>query len=126
LKSTQTARQRALAIAELASDRKAVDITIVDLTTASYITDFFVICTGRSDVHVKAVCEHIAEGLSALGDKPRSTEGLEHATWALLDCGEVVVHVFQEATRRFYDLERLWNHLPCWNFEDSSMTVDSA
>ncbi len=124
--STLSARELALAIAELASDRKAFDIGIVDLSDASYITDFFVICTGRSDVHVKAICEHVSEGLTRIGRKPRSTECLEHSTWALLDCGEVVVHVFQEQTRRFYDLERLWNHLPCWNFDDSSMAADQS
>ncbi len=126
MSQTSSAHDLAVTIAELASQRKALDITVVDLADAVYITDYFVICTGRSDVHVKSICERINEGLSAIGIRPRATEGLEHATWALLDCGDVVVHVFQEQTRRFYDLERLWSHLPCWSFEDSSLAVDRS
>jgi len=111
------------AIAELASDRKATDIVAIDLAAipeSSPVTDFFLLCTGRSDVHVHAICERIVEGMHRRGVHPISTEGVERGQWALLDYGDVVVHVFQEAVRRHYDLERLWGLAPRWTYRDGS------
>ena len=99
-------------IANAASDRKAADVAILDLRGISSVTDFFVICTGRSDVHVRAICERIEETLSDLGETTVAREGVAHGRWALLDYGDVVVHVFQPESRAFYDLERLWSHAP--------------
>ena len=106
--------------ADLASDRKATDVVILDLTGLSAVTDYFVICTGRSDVHVQAVCERVLEGMREHGVKSISTEGVRHGQWALLDFGDVVVHVFQESVRRLYDLERLWMDAPRWTYHAGS------
>ena len=99
-------------IAHAASDRKAADLAILDLRGISSVTDFFVICTGRSDVHVRAICDRIEETLSEAGETAVAREGVAHGRWALLDYGDVVVHVFQPESRAFYDLERLWSHAP--------------
>ena len=100
------------AIAAAASDRKAQDIAILDLRDISSVADFFVIATGRSDVHVRAICERVEERLAEQHEKPVAREGVSNGRWALLDYGDVVVHVFQPESREFYDLERLWSHAP--------------
>jgi len=110
-------------IAELAFDRKATDIVVIDLASipdTSPVTDYFVLCTGRSDVHVHAICERILEGMHSRGIDPISTEGVERGQWALLDYGDIVVHVFQEPVRRHYDLERLWALAPRWTYREGS------
>jgi ribosome-associated protein len=102
--------------AELASDRKAANVTIVDLRGRSSIADYFVICSGRSDIQVRAICERINTGLTQAGHRALSQEGVDHGHWGLLDYGSVVVHVFFETTRVHYDLERLWGTAPSWPY----------
>lgn len=99
-------------IAAAVLDRKAVDLAILDLRSVSSVTDYFVICTGRSDVHVRAICDRVEEKLAGENERPVAREGVAHGRWALLDYGDVVVHVFQPESRAFYDLERLWSHAP--------------
>lgn len=109
--------------ADLASDRKATDIVVLELARipdSSPVTDSFLLCTGRSDVHVHAICERIVEGLRSHGLTPLSTEGVERGQWALLDYGDLVVHVFQEPVRKHYDLERLWALAPRWTYREGS------
>jgi len=113
-------RQRAERVATLAADRKATDIAVLELSALSSVTDFFVICTGRSRVHVQAIAQHIVDGLRAEGERPIAREGIDNGQWALLDYGDIVVHVFQPETRQLYDLERLWNRAPRWTFEEPS------
>ena len=72
------------------------------------LADYFLICTGRSDTQVQAIAQSIDENLRPLGRKPRTVEGLRSGQWVLIDYGDVVVHVFLESVRAFYDLERLW------------------
>jgi ribosome-associated protein len=108
-------------VAELAADRKAADIVTLDLRDSSSVTDFFVISTGRSDVHVRAIVERIEQGLAERGERPLAREGVAHGVWALIDYGDVVVHVFQPDTRAFYQLERLWAHAPRWTGGTSSV-----
>lgn len=114
-------RELALAVAALAADRKAVDIVVLDLENHSSIADAFVICTGRSHIQVEAVVQRIREGLAERhGLEPISVEGLEIARWALIDYGSIVVHVFQPNVRQLYDLERLWNQAPRWNYAEGA------
>jgi ribosome-associated protein len=112
LTSTHSPAELAESIATAAVDRKAVDLTLIDLRGVSSVTDFFVICTGRSDVHVRAICDRIEEKLAEQDERPVAREGVANGRWALLDYGDVVVHVFQSEARAFYDLERLWSHAP--------------
>jgi ribosome-associated protein len=111
-------------VAVLAADRKADNILVLDLTQCSSITNYFVVCTGRSDVQVQAICQRVLEGLRELGVRPLSSEGLDNGQWALLDFGDVVVHVFQKATRELYDLERLWAEAPRWTYNVGSAIAD--
>ncbi len=121
MSETLSTRQQALAIADLAAERKAQDITIIDIAERSSVADYFIICTGRSHIQVDAICARIEEGMRDRSAKrPLSTEGLENGLWALLDYGDIVVHVFQQQFRALYDLERLWGQSPRWNYEDGS------
>jgi ribosome-associated protein len=103
----------AAAIAELAADRKALDIVQLDLREMIGYTDYFVICTGRSDRQTKAIHDAIYIGMkSAHGILPRRVEGLSEARWILMDYLDVVVHVFTPDTREYYRLEQLWGEAP--------------
>lgn len=93
---------------EAAADKKALDITVLDISHISIICDYFLICTGRSSTQVQAVAENIEAKLKDAGIKPLRIEGFREGSWILVDYGDVVVHVFQEAERDFYNLERLW------------------
>jgi len=94
--------------ATAADNKKAADIVVLDIQPLSSIADHFLICSGTSDRQVKAIADAIEEELTKQGEKPRAIEGYQEATWILIDCIDLVIHVFDEDTRRFYDLERLW------------------
>jgi ribosome-associated protein len=108
-----TPEELAGAIARYAADVKAEDLVELDLRGVLGYTDYFVICTGRSDRQVKAVHDRILEGLKKdHGVLAQRVEGLAEARWVLLDYLDVVVHVFTPETREFYGLERLWGEVP--------------
>jgi ribosome-associated protein len=103
--------------AELLLDRKAQDVTLLDLRNLSSATDFFLIATGRSDTHVTAIADHLIDELKAEGIRPVGVEGLRGGRWVLIDYVDYVVHVFHPAAREFYQLERLWGDAPTRVFE---------
>lgn len=98
-------------------DRKALDPVALDLRGISSIADFFVILTGTSDRHVQALAENIMEAFKTVGVSLLGSEGLREGKWVLLDYGEVVVHVFLEPVREYYDIERLWVDAPHLDIE---------
>lgn len=101
------------AIAELAADRKALDIVALDVRGMVGYADYFVICSGRSDRQVRAIHDGIHEGMkSRYRELPRRVEGLGEAHWILMDYLDVVVHVFTPDTREHYRLEQLWGEAP--------------
>lgn len=105
--------QVAAAVAQLAGDRKALDIVQLDLRGMIGYTDYFVICTGRSERQTKAIHDAIYEGMkSQYGRLPERVEGVSGARWVLLDYLDVVVHVFTPDTREYYRLEQLWGEAP--------------
>ncbi|MEZ5560871.1 MAG: ribosome silencing factor [Pseudomonadales bacterium] len=93
-------------------DKKGREITSLNVSKTSGITDFMVIVSGTSDRHVKALVDSVVEAASRAGQKPIGVEGRETYEWVLVDLGDVLVHVMQTETRAFYDLERLWSDLP--------------
>ncbi|QGP92460.1 Ribosomal silencing factor RsfS [Neomoorella glycerini] len=99
-------------VAELAAravgEKKGLDPVILDLRGITLIADYFVIASGTSATQVQAIAGRVEELLEAAGVKLLHREGWDAARWILLDYGAVVVHIFQEEERRFYDLERLW------------------
>lgn len=103
---------RALACARAALDKKAVDLVVLDVRGLTSIADYLVICTGRSDRQVQAIAQAVDEQLREDGERPIAIEGMTRGQWVLMDCADVIVHVFYKPVREFYDLERLWEHAP--------------
>lgn len=100
-----TAARRA---AELALDLKARDVVLLDLKGVTDMTDFFIIASGSSDTHVRAIAEHVQQEMKKQGFPVHHIEGAEQGRWALLDYVDFVVHIFHPTLRQFYQLERLW------------------
>jgi ribosome-associated protein len=106
--ASEAARATATAIAIAALDKKAVGLEILDVAGKVDYADFLVIMTGRSDRHAQALAQGIEEALKKQGVRPVALEGVSHGNWVLMDFGDVVVHVFQDESRRLYDIEGLW------------------
>ena len=98
--------------ARAANNKKATDLVVLDLRTAASFTEYFLICTGASTRQVQAISNAVEEALLKGGKRPLHIEGYSSAEWILLDYGDFIVHVFGPASRRFYDLERLWRDAP--------------
>lgn len=94
--------------AQVCLEYRAEDVVVLNLAGVSDMTDFFVIASGTSDTHVRAIAEHVIEELKKEGVAPHHVEGLTQGRWVLLDYVDFVVHVFHPTLRSFYQLERLW------------------
>jgi len=90
-------------------DAKAREVTWMDVTNLTDITDYMVVASGTSNRHVKAIVDRVIEQVREAGLKPLGVEGLEEGEWVLIDLGDIVVHVMLPRVREFYDLERLWS-----------------
>jgi ribosome-associated protein len=101
----------------LAADRKGGDMVVLDLRGISDATDYFFLVTGTSDMHVRAIAEHVVEELKKDGVRPSHVEGLRSGRWVLIDYIDFVIHVFHPAAREFYQLERLWGDAPAHALE---------
>ena len=111
---------------EAAQSKKAGGITVLDLHGLGAFTDYFVICTGYSTPQMKAICDEVEELLYRdLQRTPQHREGHRSAEWALLDFGSLIVHVFGEQARRYYDLERLWRAAPSLALPDEPSGSDN-
>lgn len=97
---------------EMAHDGKARDVVLMDLRGLSDATDYFLIATGTSDIHVRSIADNIIEKLKESGARPDHVEGLRGGRWVLIDYVDFVVHIFHPAAREFYQLERLWGDAP--------------
>ncbi len=110
-------REIAVTAARAAAAKQAADVTILDVHGLIVITDYFVIASGETDRQVKTILEEVERAVRELGEKPIRREGDADSGWALLDYIDVVVHVFAQEEREYYDLERLWRDAPRlgWN-----------
>jgi ribosome-associated protein len=102
--SEPTARRAAA----LCLDQKAQDVVILNLQPVSDMTDYFIVASGTSDVHVRSVAEHVVAELKKEGVRVYHVEGMQQGRWVLLDYVDFVVHIFHPTVRSFYQLERLW------------------
>ena len=104
--------QKALWCAQSALDKKAYDLVVLDVEALTSVASYFVICTGRSDIQVQTISQAIEEALRREGHRPLALEGVSHGQWVLMDFGDVIVHIFYETVREFYNLEGLWAKAP--------------
>jgi len=102
----------ALLAAEAADNKKSFDILVLDLRGLTSIADYFVICSAGSTTQVDAIADGIDHALTHEGCRPSHIEGKPSSTWVLMDYGDVVVHIFDEHTRSYFSLERLWGDAP--------------
>lgn len=102
-------------------EMKAEDILLMDLREIAEFTDYFVICTGTSDVQVRAIADALIERGKADGQRPLHIEGYDQRKWILVDFVDVIVHIMQPDERRFYGLERLWGDAPVQEIEDTEV-----
>ncbi|HEY2986175.1 MAG TPA: ribosome silencing factor [Candidatus Binatia bacterium] len=103
---------KALQVSRLALEKKAYDLVLMEVCDLTSIADYFIICSGRSDRQVQSIAQGIEENLRALGVRPHSVEGVARGQWVLMDFSDVIVHIFYEPVREFYDLEGLWADAP--------------
>ena len=98
-----------LTLAALA-DTQGIDIETYDVRQRTDVTDYMIVCSGRSSRHIKSLANNLIEKIKAAGYKPFGIEGNDSKEWVLVDLGEVIVHIMLPATRQLYDLESLWQH----------------
>ncbi len=111
-------KEEALATAQVMLDKKAQDVVLLEISKVVTYADYFLICSGRSIIQVKAIVNAVEEYLKSQGVRPLHIEGYSEGRWVLLDYDELIVHVFLEEARNFYDLERLWRDVPRTVFEE--------
>jgi ribosome-associated protein len=111
-------KDEACDVAQAMLAKKALDVVLFDISGVVAYTDFFLLGSGRSVVQVKAIVNGIEEHLQTRGFRPLHIEGLSEGRWVLLDYDDLIVHVFLEEAREFYNLERLWGDVPRTTFED--------
>jgi ribosome-associated protein len=103
---------KALLLTRFALEKKARDLVVMEVREVTSIADYFIICSGSSDRQVQSIAQGIEENLSGAGHSPLSVEGANRGHWVLMDFSDVIVHIFYEPVREFYDLEGLWGHAP--------------
>ena len=104
----RTAKEVAAIAAKALDSKKGIDLRLIEISDISTLADYFLICTGTSNTHVKTLCDYAEYTLEQLGEPMLGREGHRGNSWELLDFGTIVVHVFTEEARQFYALERLW------------------
>jgi len=113
LKSTPlSAWEKALLLTRAALDKKAEDIVVLDVHAHTSIAEYFILCSGRSDRQVQSIAQGLQEEAGRAGERPYAVEGTQRGHWVLMDFSDVIVHIFYEPMRRFYDLDGLWSHAP--------------
>lgn len=118
--SSIDSKSKAILAAKASLAKKAEGVTILELNSLTTIADYFVICSASNTPQIKSIVENIEKVLMEAGFRPLGIEGLAYACWVLLDYGDIIVHVFEENTRQYYNLEKLWLDAPRINVEDEN------
>ena len=116
-----TPKEIAYAVTKALDEKKGMDIKLLKIDQVSTLADYFLICTGTSNTHVRTLCDYAEFTLEQLGEPMLGREGHRGSAWELLDYGTIVVHVFTEEARKFYDLERLWGDAEVIDIQDIVM-----
>ena len=116
-------REKALLCVNASLEKKAKDIVLLNVKEISAFTDYFLICSGSSDRQVQAIASSIREKMKKHGLLPLGVEGENHGQWVLMDYDDVIVHIFYEPVRGFYDIERLWSEAPRMEVDESAIEL---
>lgn len=119
IKESINGKERVLLCVNASIKKKAKDLTILNVKEFSSFADYFIICSGTSDRQVQAISASIQEILKEYGILPLGVEGERLGKWVLIDYEDVIIHVFYEPIREFYDIERLWSDAPCMKVDDN-------
>jgi ribosome-associated protein len=111
---------------QAAQGKKALDIVVMDLRGMTAITDYFIICSGRSSRQVMAIADHIQKEMRNISIRPLGVEGVGSGHWILLDYDHVVIHVFYDPIRRFYNLEGFWSDVPRIQVDSAQIETDDS
>lgn len=103
---------KTLLLTRFALEKKAYDLVVMEVRDLTSIADYFIVCSGRSDRQVQSIAQGIEEQIGHAGISPLSIEGANRGHWVLMDFADVIVHIFYEPVRAFYDLDGLWGHAP--------------
>ena len=123
VKESINGEERVLLCVNASLKRKAKDLIILNVRELSSFADYFIICSGTSDRQVQAIAESIQENLKENGILPLGVEGERIGKWVLMDYEDIIVHIFYEPIREFYDIERLWSDAPRMEIEDDVTEV---
>ena len=107
-----SAWDKALLLTRAALDKKAGDLVVLDVHAHTSIAEYFVVCSGRSDRQVQSIAQGLQEDAARAGVRPYAVEGVQRGHWVLMDFSDVIVHIFYQPMRQFYDLDGLWSHAP--------------
>lgn len=118
-----SSRARALQCVNASLEKKAKDIVVLNVKEISAFADYFIICSGTSDRQVRAIAESIQERMKTVEILPLGIEGEIAGQWILMDYGDVIVHVFLDTVRTFYDMERLWSEAPRLDISDDTVAL---
>ena len=110
--NTISSWEKAILLCRFALEKKAYDLVLMEVRELTSISDYFIVCSGRSDRQVQSIAQGIEENLGQRGISPLSVEGLTRGQWVLMDFSDIIVHIFYRPIRDFYDLEGLWVHAP--------------
>lgn len=121
-------KEKAMLTGKFADEKKALDVSVVELKGLTDIADYFVLASGTSDRHVKTIAEHVEKSMKDAGIKPYSVEGYQLGRWIIIDYQNVIVHVFLEPLRELYDLESLWIEAKRYRIEreNTQLEVDNG
>ena len=110
--ATITPRQLALLAAEVCDEKKAKEIVVLDVRKITTISDYFIVCSTTNERQARAIADEMRVRMKGLGKREMGVEGIEDARWVLQDFGDIVLHIFHESQREFYDIEGLWADAP--------------
>ena len=113
-------------VVEVLQDKKALAITLLDLRDITDTCDYFLLCTGTSEQHIRSLTDEVRDQLAELGEKPWHIEGADTRRWVLIDYVDFVVHIFREEARDFYAIERLWGDAERTDFPDGGAPEETA
>lgn len=102
-------KEKAKLIYDTLDNKLAVDVSIIDISNISILADYFIIAGGKNKSHIQTLADSINDDLGKIGEHPKQIEGYNTASWILMDYSDVIVHIFSEEDRLFYDLEKIWS-----------------